>query len=848
MESTKKQFQPDKSQEAVINFQKGYALVLAPPGCGKTEILAHRIVNAHEQGIQYSDMLCLTFTNRASRGMRERIASVNGDYPEELFVGNIHRFCSEFLFGNHIVPIDSSIIDELDQEDILNTFGLKKRNSKYDSRHEWHMMISVSDIQKCASTLYQIRHNHPGEVWLYDFVFDNEDPQNKEIQDFAEKYIQFKEENNVLDFNDLLLYTYTALMQVDYRDIYERTNYKWIQIDEVQDLNRLQFSIVDKITSSADFTVMYLGDEQQAIFSFMGARLNNLEMLKEKASGKVLRLYKNHRSPKYLLDLYNDFAIKELGINSEFLPDTDNFSEKKENTVCIKTYERELSQLNHLPIFVNNCLQKYPNERVAILVRTNREANDVSEHLQIPHFKISGTDVFKSIDYKTLTAHFAVVHKDTNMMEWARILYKTKSVLSYTDARTCVEWLRKRALSPSDLLLYSSSSYILEFTKVINNQEFVIFDTETTGLNVFEDDIIQIAAIKVKDGKIVPNSEFDIIIETDKIIPPKLGTKKNPMVEEYEERKKIKAEDALPMFLEYVGNAVLFGHNVNYDINILKHNLSRRCHLRLEDYTTTYFDTLKISRLLEPNLRKYKLEELLKTFQLEGINSHKALDDVKATYSLIKFCFDKAQTYIEEQKKFLNHPRIKEIAENLRSYYGTLYEHTANLLYSDDVNDSFIKEFEYIYEEMSKKEIISKFNKFEYVKLFLSKNMIKDSEKYFIDQISNHITDIKSFTEADLCGNDGTGIITEKVFLMTVHKAKGLEFETVIIYNAIDGRYPWYSNNTIETIKEDKRLFYVAMSRAKKRLYISWSEMNRNGYNNSLTPFINSVREHFDYI
>ena len=104
---------PDETQQAIINLQSGYHLVLAPPGCGKTQILAERICLALEQGRKPEDMLCLTFTNRAARGMRERIErQVSDRAADNIFVGNVHRFCSRYLYDNHVIAADSAIIDD----------------------------------------------------------------------------------------------------------------------------------------------------------------------------------------------------------------------------------------------------------------------------------------------------------------------------------------------------------------------------------------------------------------------------------------------------------------------------------------------------------------------------------------------------------------------------------------------------------------------------------------------------------------------------------------------------------------------------------------------------------------
>lgn len=104
---------PDESQQAIIDLTGGRHLVLAPPGCGKTQILAERVRRAHDCGVDYGDMLCLTFTNRAARGMHDRILqNGNNTASERIFVGNVHRFCSHYLFENHVVPAETAVVDE----------------------------------------------------------------------------------------------------------------------------------------------------------------------------------------------------------------------------------------------------------------------------------------------------------------------------------------------------------------------------------------------------------------------------------------------------------------------------------------------------------------------------------------------------------------------------------------------------------------------------------------------------------------------------------------------------------------------------------------------------------------
>ena len=145
-------FTPDPYQQEVIYARGGFHLVLAPPGCGKTQILTERIRHAHNaEGIAYADMLCLTFTNRAARGMVERIHNnISDDAVGDVFVGNVHRFCSKFLFSNALVAAESSVIDEDDAISII---------ARYLCDDEYTVMCNPNRRREyshtCASRLHQ---------------------------------------------------------------------------------------------------------------------------------------------------------------------------------------------------------------------------------------------------------------------------------------------------------------------------------------------------------------------------------------------------------------------------------------------------------------------------------------------------------------------------------------------------------------------------------------------------------------------------------------------------------------------------------------------------------------------
>ena len=902
-DTTTKHWTPDDSQQAIINLTGGRHLVLAPPGCGKTQILAERVKRAHDSGVDYGDMLCLTFTNRAARGMHDRILqNGNSTASERIFVGNVHRFCSHYLFENHVVPAETAVIDEDTMVSILSMYLQEDEQyvlRSHDRRRCYSEIMFFSHfMEELAAGFPREWRQHPECVTPDDVrvlralcqaigeeftaarmidIYEHNDyytdvsrslrfdaglrqaaTRTLAKMKFAHAYCAYKAQNNLVDFEDLLIRTYVSL-----RDDKDHRHYPWIQVDEVQDLNRLQLAIINELwAGEADYTqadsnncptLLYLGDEQQAIFSFMGAKLETLGEIRRQCHGAVHHLNVNHRSPKYLVDMLNRFAVSHLDANPDLLPRPDNDEEPKPGDLQLRDSSDIDSEYRDVASFVHAAVMEgHPLETTAVIVNSNNDADRLSAtlaQLGVNHFKVSGTDIFATPQVKMLMAHLSVLSNEHNFIAWSRLMHGLHVCETEASARSWLHQLRVRAICPTDLLRPTDDTYLQAFMRTYDEEEIVVFDTETTGLNVFEDDIIQIAAEKIRQGHTV--ARFSVHIETDRSIPDCLGDIVNPIIEERRHQTLLTHSEALRLFLDFVGDRALLGHNAEYDYSIMDYNLRR--YLPEVDWKREHpqcFDSLKLMRLLRPDLKAYKLKLLLNDLHLEGENSHLADDDVNATVSLVNYCHTYGLPLCTSQRDYLSTPSVQQRIDRFRRAYQVFHGEALERLYrrcADNSVPALVDEMQRMSGLLKEKGWWREVPKLDYVYRFLAGDIVNPLwEPSLKEQLDHHIMELNTFKEADLCSSI---TIPDRVFVSTIHKAKGLEFDRVVVFDVVDGRIPnYYNEGKPDLMAEDARKLYVAMSRAKRQLVVWWSctkMLSHSTRPQGLSRFMDCVKDLF---
>lgn len=597
-------------------------------------------------------------------------------------------------------------------------------------------------------------------------------------------------------------------------------------------------------------------------------------------------LHRNFRSPSYLLDLFNKFAVHELNADPALLPRAEKVSEKPKGALRLLAAYNAKDQIELLGELARLAPE---GETTAVLVPSNVMADTLSNRLKdlkVEHFKISGSDLFRMDVLKTAKAYLGILKDDFQTAPWAQLI--SRLTRKDTTLKRIRDYLAREfpdyGLLPSDLLHYSVEnpdepmSLLDDFTRAYWG-ELVVFDTETTGLEVGLDDVIQIAARKLRGGRCVDT--LTLFLKTNREIPKMLWNIPNPMVEEYEAAKArgslLPPVLAFKKFLAFVGDAPVVGHNVEYDVNIvnaqyavLKDRMKAafdaevdvsalpRAYARGE--LMKRYDTLRLSYALErvicreagiKRLPSHKLKDLIRILEVEGTNSHKADDDVAATEGLLARFYELARPLVEKQRKFLQKASIRNMSQTLRRALKELFDEHRDLSYRpQDPEDPAIlaqvlREFvENLPNHTENEGQIGEIQKkLPLLYAYLDQVLIdKEHSRTLYSQLQRYLVHVNSLKEADLCSSD---VVQDRVFLSTVHKAKGLEFENVVIADARDGVYPFFKSSTPEAREEDARKFYVALSRAKKTITITWPLENDWGYRCKESPFLRSIRGDF---
>lgn len=402
--------------DAVISTQ-GPLLIIAGAGSGKTRTLTYRVAYLVEQGIVPQSILLLTFTRKASQEMLRRAALLLDKRCADVSGGTFHSFANSVLrtyakkigFGR-----DFSIIDRPDTESLINMIrkesGYASKNRSFP-RKQTLANIFGRAVNKVLSIEDVVSHDYPHFSSYLEAIIEI----NKE-------YANQKRINNLMDYDDLLIYLHLLLK--NHPDIRDRLTslYRYVMVDEYQDTNPVQAAIV-YFLAGADKNIMVVGDDSQSIYSFRGADFMNIMRFPDIfPSTKIIKLEENYRSIQPILNLTNKMIENAKTKYSKQL-----FTNLHGNArPVIISAENEYNQSEIIVKKIKQLQKKgIPINEIAVLFRAGFHSFGLEIELNknnISFIKMGGFKFMDSAHIKDVIAHLRAFASPVDRISWYRIL------------------------------------------------------------------------------------------------------------------------------------------------------------------------------------------------------------------------------------------------------------------------------------------------------------------------------------------------------------------------------------------------------------------------------------------
>ncbi len=794
----------NEAQRQVVNEKEKNLLVLAPAGTGKTKVIAMRVAHLIESGIEPNALLCLTFTNKAAKEMKERISLYLPQIGNQILVKTFHSFCyylishekedSHFSFPCTIVDeadtlsIVQKMIHQngLDDETLyypalLSFFeNIKRHALSYDNaqRYEWNLIIQ--DYFKLHKMDYQKRD---GFILKYGLKLFN-------------TYQRYLKENNCIDFMDLVLEAKYLLEQGEIVRKWQ-SYFKVIQVDEMQDTSSREYEILRILAQKAKLSLY--GDFNQTIYEWRGSNPESMiEAYRKDYEPEEIHLRVNYRSTQTLLNAANDY-IK----SSQLYP-----SLCKAQSICVGEPIEILEaptpadEIRFLIQKVRLSLEK--KKQIAVLTRNNQYAKNIASAFtegHIPCTIIEDTKLFRKKEIKTLLAFYEYAVNERN----GHALYKI-SEHPYMDMP---EWLIKELRGTKSCYMYLHDWFKLEsrdpysqLYEAYRQNQMVVLDVESTGLSTTTDEIVQIAAIVY--GKQGVTDTLDVLVKPTKSVGDSYFV--HGFSDELLQKEGRSPSEALNLLASFVGDKVIVGHNVNYDLQIINSMLSR---YKKEMITRNpVYDTLDLAYKVYPKLPNHKLETLSKLIVTNTKPTHNALDDILATGEVLTHLLSKL-----EEKKQERLEKIEAYDPYVQLYKEKLFDIT-QIIKSHTLCDSMT----YLMNELGFKAFYDSSALESIRELYRIIQGLEDSSKSHQD----NIIDLLAFSALHYSEIEQSDLFKGRIPIITVHQAKGLEFEEVFVAGCNEKVFPSYMSLKAQNLSEEMRLFYVAITRAKEKLYLSY--------------------------
>jgi DNA helicase-2/ATP-dependent DNA helicase PcrA len=860
--------QLNEYQRDVVLDLDHHLLINAPAGTGKTKTLAYRTAHIIASGrADGAAVLCLTFTNRACKELKKRIIAIAHENGTAVPVKTIHGFCYGLIreeskragiAGDFLIYDDEdckALLRDMDTVGFLLHSDVRRLQKLCDfietikkERIRCGGATGACSYEQAADTVF-----HQPETMLK--ICRQYDGRNDDVLKqwlatngaaFVQEYDSRLAENHVLDFSDLITRAYVLLGQEEICRRWQH-RYTYISIDEMQDTSTLEYALLSRLFPGR--IILLCGDYFQTIYGWRGSDPRTIvQQFEEDYHPRHITFTINYRSTQTLLHAAEQCLTQLFGPAGATASGT---AVSPENGSLITIHQADTFMDEGRWIF-RQLQELEPQEAVkaCIMTRTNRCNkqiwNSIRSHNEtlppeqrLPFTMADQFQLFKRQESKDVIAFLRLLLNRHDNGSLKRIVARfAKRIGSRTLDTIGSDSYRQLGITLSDFVDSQCRDHGDPFGLLLEGMEqgrIVVFDVETTGTNTTTDEIIQIAAIRLHpDGTVA--DEFMTFVKASRPVGDSAYI--HHISDEELAEKGLEPQIALRQFLDFAADSIIVGHNVTYDLSILYSELCR-LHMTVPQHFP-YYDTLDIFRRFYPTLENHTLSFLSQHFPISHQPSHDAMDDILATAGILQYALTQDIRPATEQRRAAMSMYLSlfaPIADTLDTLRTLSYTARPGQLISAVMNDCGVKDY-YLSHAQERHDAENHVNRVETIRQLFRIATDRDNPA---QNARDALTEFLSLTALSNSELDSLLAKRPQIPIITVHQAKGLEFDYVFLACLQDGTFP-LSIATEQDNKsdEEKRLFYVALTRSRKLLYLSWH--SHEGQRENLpSRFISSI-------
>ncbi len=442
----------EKQKEAVVNID-GPMLILAGAGSGKTKVLTTKIAYLIEQGVDPTNILAITFTNKAANEMKSRVEMMIGLDTKRIQISTFHSFGLSIIKKHYNILGYKSNFTIIDSDDTLSLVRriLKDMNLDpkfYNPKTIRNKISSAKNELIVPEKLENFINNEIDEV----------------VVNVYKEYQKKLKANNSLDFDDLLMMPIILFNENKEILKYYQERFKYILVDEYQDTNEVQYMLT-KMLSAKHKNICVVGDPDQSIYGFRGSNYRNiLNFEKDYKNTKVILLEQNYRSTKNILFAANDVIKNNKNRKEKKLWTDNNIGDKIKYKRCDDEIEEAYYVVSKIKSLRENNI---PLDEIAVLYRTNAQSRNIEEALlkeNIPYKVVGSFYFYNRKEIKDLISYLKLIYNSNDDMSLNRIINVPKRGIGL---KTLENLTTKANILNESIFNTIESGKELEFKKLI---------------------------------------------------------------------------------------------------------------------------------------------------------------------------------------------------------------------------------------------------------------------------------------------------------------------------------------------------------------------------------------------